>query len=72
MSNTAPSVPPGWAVVLDQAAQKQLDRLPADDFAHVDAAIESMRVDPFSGDIEHLKNDRYGYRRRGSVNRSSP
>jgi len=50
--------------VVDKPAQKQLDRLPADDFTRVDAAILSMRVDPFTGDIEHLKNDRYGYRRR--------
>jgi mRNA-degrading endonuclease RelE of RelBE toxin-antitoxin system len=64
MSNTALSAPPGWAVVVDKAAQKPLDRLPADDFGHVDAASESMSVDPFSGDLEHLKNDRYGYRRR--------
>ena len=60
MSNTGQSVPPTWAVVVDRAAQKQFDRLSADDFARINAAILSMRVDPFAGDLERLKNDRYG------------
>ncbi len=54
MSSTDPSAPPGWLVVVDKAAQKQLDRLPPRDFARVDAALLSMAADPFAGDLERL------------------
>jgi hypothetical protein len=45
MSSTDPSAPPGWLVVVDKPAQKQLDRLPPRDFARVDAALVSMTGD---------------------------
>jgi mRNA-degrading endonuclease RelE of RelBE toxin-antitoxin system len=64
MSNTDPNAPRAWTVNVVKSARKQLDRLCAVDFARVDAAIESMRVDPFMGDIEHLKNADAGHRRR--------
>jgi mRNA-degrading endonuclease RelE of RelBE toxin-antitoxin system len=44
--------------------QKQLDKLPAADFTRVDAAIESMRVDPFTGDVVQLKKAEAAFRRR--------
>ena len=58
-------MPPGWLVVVDKPAQGQLDRLPPRDFGRVDAALLSMAVDPFGGDLERLtKHDRYSFRRR--------
>jgi mRNA-degrading endonuclease RelE of RelBE toxin-antitoxin system len=65
MTSTAPSGPPGWVVVLDKPAQKQLDRLPPDDFDRVDAVLRSMGTNPFGGDLERLtKHHRYSFRRR--------
>jgi len=65
MSSTDPSAPPGWLVVVDKPAQKQLDRLPSRDFDRVDAALLAMAADPFGGDIQRLaKHDRYSFRRR--------
>jgi mRNA interferase RelE/StbE len=65
MSSTDPSAPPGWLVVVDKPAQKQLDRLPPRDFARVDAALVSMTVNPFGGDLERLtKHNRYSFRQR--------
>jgi mRNA-degrading endonuclease RelE of RelBE toxin-antitoxin system len=64
MSNTEPRAPHAWSVSLAKSAQKQLDKLPAGDFTRIDAAIESMRVDPFEGDVVHLKNAEAAFRRR--------
>ena len=64
MSSTEPSAPHAWSVSLAKSAQKQLDKLPAGDFTRVDAAIEGMRVDPFAGDVVHLKNAEAACRRR--------
>jgi mRNA-degrading endonuclease RelE of RelBE toxin-antitoxin system len=65
MSSTDPSAPPGWQVVVDKPAQKQLDRLPPRDFGRVDVALVFMAADPFGGDLERLtKHDRYSFRRR--------
>ena len=64
MSSTEPRAPHVWSVSVAKSAQKQLDKLPAGDFTRVDAAIEGMRVDPFAGDIVHLKNADAAFRRR--------
>ncbi|MBI3781930.1 MAG: type II toxin-antitoxin system RelE/ParE family toxin [Deltaproteobacteria bacterium] len=64
MSNTEPHAPHAWNVSLAKSAQKQLDKLPTGDFKRVDAAIEGMRVDPFTGDVVHLKNAEATFRRR--------
>jgi mRNA interferase RelE/StbE len=64
MRSTEPSARHGWSVSLARSAQKQLDKLPSGDFTRVDAAIESMRVDPFTGDVVHLKNAGAAFRRR--------
>jgi mRNA-degrading endonuclease RelE of RelBE toxin-antitoxin system len=64
MSSTEPSAPHVWSVSLAKSAQKQLDKLPAGDFTRVDAAIESMRGDPFTGDVVHLTNAEAAFRRR--------
>jgi mRNA-degrading endonuclease RelE of RelBE toxin-antitoxin system len=53
-----------WLVVLTGPAQKSLKRVPARDFARLDAAIEEMRDNPFQGDIRKLHGGREGFRRR--------
>ena len=64
MSSTEPSARHAWSVSLAKSAQKQLDKLPVGDFTRVDAAIESMRVDPFTGDVVRLTNAEAAFRRR--------
>ncbi len=64
MSSTNPTAPHAWSVSVVKSAQKHLDKLPARDFARIDAAIEGMRVDPFAGDVVHLTNANAAYRRR--------
>ena len=64
MSSTEPSAPHAWSVSLAKSAQKQLDELPDRDFARIDAAIASMRVDPLTGNVVHLKNAEAAFRRR--------
>lgn len=64
MTSTDPSAPDAWSVSLAKSAQRQLDKLPAGDFTRVDAAIESMHVDPFAGDVVHLTNAEAAFRRR--------
>jgi hypothetical protein len=44
-----------WRVVLAGPAQRSLERIPARDRARIRTAIDEMEIDPFSGDIKHLK-----------------
>jgi mRNA-degrading endonuclease RelE of RelBE toxin-antitoxin system len=45
-------------------AEKDLRRLPARDREHVRAALLATQADPFSGDINRLKSQPTGWRRR--------
>ncbi len=44
-----------WGVVLAGPARKSLDRAPAHDRARIRAALDSMEIDPFYGDVKYLK-----------------
>ena len=64
MSSIKPSEPGAWTVDVAKSAQKQLDKLPSRDFVRMDAAIASMRLDPFAADVVRLSNATTAYRRR--------
>ncbi len=55
-----------WRVVLAGPAQKSLEYIPARDRARIRTAIDEMEIDPFSGDIKHLKGQGLLRRRVGS------
>ncbi len=44
-----------WGVVLAGPARKSLDRAPAHDRASIRAALDSMEMDPFFGDVKYLR-----------------
>jgi mRNA-degrading endonuclease RelE of RelBE toxin-antitoxin system len=47
-----------WKVEITGPAQKDLRKLPAADQARVEAALATMRDDPFAGDIVRLRRNR--------------
>ena len=53
-----------WTVLVARAAQKQLTRFPANDRIKIGAALRSLSVDPFSGDIVKLEGITNRWRRR--------
>jgi hypothetical protein len=55
-----------WRVVLAGPAQRSLERIPPRDRARIRSAIDEMEIDPFSGDIKHLKGQGLLRRRVGS------
>ena len=55
-----------WRVVLAGPAQRSLERIPARDHSRIRAAIDEMEIDPFSGDIKHLKGQSLLRRRVGN------
>jgi mRNA-degrading endonuclease RelE of RelBE toxin-antitoxin system len=64
MTSTAPNGPPGWVVVLDKPAQKQLDK-PFEIAAEgVDAHRTKHRIDSIEVVRWLTKHDRYSFRRR--------
>jgi mRNA-degrading endonuclease RelE of RelBE toxin-antitoxin system len=52
-----------FSVVIVDRADRSRSRIPASDLRRIMAAIETMRADPFSGDVVKLK-DTDAYRRR--------
>lgn len=64
MSSTKQGAHLVWSVSVVKSAQKHVDKLPARDFSHIDAAIERLRIDPFAGDLVRLTNGEAAYRRR--------
>jgi mRNA-degrading endonuclease RelE of RelBE toxin-antitoxin system len=52
-----------WSLRHAGRAKKALDKAPDKDQRLILSALESMRTDPFSGDIKRLKNDRTAWRR---------
>jgi mRNA-degrading endonuclease RelE of RelBE toxin-antitoxin system len=56
-----------WALILTNPARRALRDVPRPDIDQIDAALEEMRNDPYSGDIKFLKGaDRTLRRRIGS------
>jgi mRNA-degrading endonuclease RelE of RelBE toxin-antitoxin system len=53
-----------WTILVAKAAQKQLAGFPASDRNRIGAALLSLSVDPFSGDIVKLEGVRNRWRRR--------
>ena len=59
------SLKPAWRVFVPKSAQKAIARVPADDARRVTAALHSLAVDPFGGDLRDL-GDRTFRRRVGA------
>jgi mRNA interferase RelE/StbE len=53
-----------WDLRVVRSAEKQLEQLPERDRARVLAALQSMREDPFAGDIARLHGQPTAWRRR--------
>jgi mRNA-degrading endonuclease RelE of RelBE toxin-antitoxin system len=53
-----------WHVRVANRAGKALAKFPAKDQQRILAALEQMQDDPFSGDLERLKSESGGWRRR--------
>jgi len=53
-----------WTVSLRKAALKQLPRVQEKKRKQVWAALEAMRTDPMTGDVEQLKGQRASFRRK--------
>lgn len=51
-----------WKLLVSKNARKELGRLPNRDQVRVEAALDGMGADPFSGDVKRL--ERSGWRRR--------
>lgn len=53
-----------WNLQITGPAQKEFQKLPANDQKRVRAALLAMQEDPFGGDIKRLKGQPTGWRRR--------
>jgi mRNA interferase RelE/StbE len=53
-----------WGLLIVEPAARQLRKLPRHDLKQVDAALEDMRANPFSGDIRYLRGAGGALRRR--------
>lgn len=53
-----------WILKIDPKAEKTLRQLPNKDLRLVSQALDAMTLDPFSGDIVRLRNERSAWRRR--------
>ncbi len=53
-----------WTVVAGKRAQKVIARAPKHDQERLRTALKEMGSDPFTGDIERLKDERAAFRRR--------
>jgi mRNA-degrading endonuclease RelE of RelBE toxin-antitoxin system len=53
-----------WTVSLRKAALKQLARVQEKERKQVWAALEAMRTNPMTGDVEQLKGQRASFRRK--------
>jgi mRNA-degrading endonuclease RelE of RelBE toxin-antitoxin system len=56
-----------WGLLITEPAAQHLHKLPRHDLEHVDAALDEMRVNPYSGDIRFLKGAAGALRRRVGV-----
>lgn len=55
-----------WRVYIKPSAVKQLKRFPVQDIQRIEAAIDDLAQDPFSGDIQKLGGENAWRRRVGS------
>ena len=53
-----------WTVLVANPARKELARFPAKDRGKITAALRSMEIDPFTGDVLKLEGEKERYRRR--------
>jgi len=53
-----------WTVVAAQRARKAIAHAPRPERERLQAALEAMGSDPFTGDIQRLKSERAAFRRR--------
>ena len=53
-----------WQLVVTKPARKSLLRLPSKDRDRIEAALGTMRENPFAGDIVRLKGQPAAWRRR--------
>lgn len=53
-----------WKIEYGRRVPKSLARLPLDDHRRIVQAIAAMQDDPLSGDVQALRNQPAGYRRR--------
>lgn len=51
-----------WNLLVTKNARKELARIPSRDQRRIEAALDEMEADPFSGDIKRLQPP--GWRRR--------
>jgi mRNA-degrading endonuclease RelE of RelBE toxin-antitoxin system len=56
-----------WGLLITEPAARHLRKLPRHDLEHVDAALDQMRVNPYSGDIRFLRGTTGALRRRVGV-----
>jgi mRNA-degrading endonuclease RelE of RelBE toxin-antitoxin system len=54
-----------FSVLLSNSAERGLKRLPRAEVLRIRAAIDAMRADPFSGDLQKLKGTAHFRRRVG-------
>ena len=53
-----------WQVIVDSYARKYLRKLPISDAGRIATALQEFSVNPYSGDIEKLKDEDDTWRRR--------
>ena len=53
-----------WGLVITEPAARHLRELPANDIKRLDAAMETMRTNPYSGDVKFLRGTGGALRRR--------
>jgi mRNA interferase RelE/StbE len=53
-----------WTVTVDDAAKKQLKRIPRRDALRIISVLEKFGDNPFAGDIEKMKGEEFVWRRR--------
>jgi mRNA-degrading endonuclease RelE of RelBE toxin-antitoxin system len=56
-----------WDLVITSPASRDLRKVPRKDLQHVDAAMEQMCANPYSGDIKYLRGEDGALRRRVGV-----
>ena len=44
-----------WTLLVTKPAQKDLEKLPSRDQVRIERALDSLQIDPFSGDIKRLQ-----------------
>lgn len=53
-----------WVLQIDQSVLKDLKKFPQKDCQRIIAAIQSLPINPFAGDIQKMKGEKNVWRRR--------